>query len=308
LTSGALETLDKLGVPVVGLPKQALPAHLAKYQGDAYANVGSLTEPAFERVFAARPDLIIISGRQQAMYDEFRAIAPTIYLGVDFARYMESFEENVRLLAAIFGKEEQAEAELAAIKQSVDELKALAAEKGGPALVVLVNEGRASAYGPGSRYGMIHDDFGFPPVDAGIVASTHGQSISFEYILEKNPEYLFVIDRTAAIGGQSSAKATIENDLVKMTRAYQNGNIIYLDPAVWYLSGAASSRWPRWWRKCGRRWSNDSFAPAAEDSSGQGKPCPLRVLKGAGAWDAGRRAPPGQARRRPAGWASASAS
>jgi len=234
---GALETLDKLGVPVVGLPKQALPAHLAKYQGDAYANVGSLTEPAFERVFAARPDLIIISGRQQAMYDEFRAIAPTIYLGVDFARYMESFEENVRLLAAIFGKEEQAEAELAAIKQSVDELKALAAEKGGPALVVLVNEGRASAYGPGSRYGMIHDDFGFPPVDAGIVASTHGQSISFEYILEKNPEYLFVIDRTAAIGGQSSAKATIENDLVKMTRAYQNGNIIYLDPAVWYLSG-----------------------------------------------------------------------
>ena len=234
---GALETLDRLGVPVVGLPKQALPAHLVHYQGDAYANVGSLTEPAFERVYATRPDLIIISGRQQAMYEEFAAIAPTIYVGVDFSRYMESFSENVRMLAAIFGKVEQAEAELAAIEQAVSELRAMVAEKGGPALVLLVNEGRASAFGPGSRYGIIHDDLGFPPVDRGIVASTHGQSVSFEYILEKNPEYLFVIDRTAAIGGQSSARAVIENDLVKMTKAYQNGRIFYLDPAVWYLSG-----------------------------------------------------------------------
>ncbi|HLT57332.1 MAG TPA: siderophore ABC transporter substrate-binding protein [Limnochordales bacterium] len=234
---GALDTLDKLGVPVVGLPKQAVPAYLAKYMGDAYANVGSLVEPAFERVYAARPDLIIISTRQQDMYEEFQAIAPTLFLGVDYADYMGSFERNVRLLAAIFGKEEEAEAELAAIRESVDALRAAAAAQGGKALVVLVNEGRISAYGPGSRYGMIHDDFGFGAADEGIVASTHGQTVSFEYVLAKNPDYLFVIDRTAAIGGESSAKAVIENDLIKMTKAYQNGRIVYLDPGAWYLSG-----------------------------------------------------------------------
>ncbi|OUN00347.1 MAG: ABC transporter [Firmicutes bacterium ZCTH02-B6] len=234
---GALETLDRLGVPVVGLPKQGLPSYLAKYQGNEYANVGSLTEPAFERVYAARPDLIIISGRQQAMYEEFVAIAPTIYVSVDYNRYVDSFVENVRTLATIFGKEEQAEAELSAILRAVAEVRAKAEEKAGPALIVLHNEGRISAYGARSRFGIIHDELGFPVVDPGIVVSTHGQSVTFEYVLDKNPEYLFVVDRTAAIGGQGAAKATIENDLVKMTKAYQNGNIVYLDPAVWYLSG-----------------------------------------------------------------------
>ena len=94
-----------------------------------------------------------------------------------------------------------------------------------------------SAYGPGPRFGLIHDELGFAPADTKIVSSTHGQSISFEYILEKDPEILFVIDRTAAIGGESSAKAIIENRLVRFTQAYENEKIIYLEPDVWYLSG-----------------------------------------------------------------------
>ncbi len=75
------------------------------------------------------------------------------------------------------------------------------------------------------------------PVDENIEASTHGQSISFEYIVEKDPDFLFVIDRTAVVGGESSAKEVIENDLVKNTKAYKEGNIVYLDPNYWYLSG-----------------------------------------------------------------------
>lgn len=46
-----------------------------------------------------------------------------------------------------------------------------------------------------------------------------------------------MVDRGAAVGGQSSAKQTVENELVKKTNAYKNGNIVYLDPNYWYLSG-----------------------------------------------------------------------
>ncbi len=53
------------------------------------------------------------------------------------------------------------------------------------ALVVLVNEGQLSAYGKGSRFGLIHDTFGFKAADDKIEASTHGQSVSYEYVLEK---------------------------------------------------------------------------------------------------------------------------
>lgn len=48
---------------------------------------------------------------------------------------------------------------------------------------------------------------------------------------------LFVIDRTAATGGQSTIKADMENEIIKKTQAYQNKKIVYLDGPLWYLSG-----------------------------------------------------------------------
>jgi iron complex transport system substrate-binding protein len=85
---------------------------------------------------------------------------------------------------------------------------------------------------------LIHEELGFTPVDENIEVSRHGQSISFEYILEKNPDYLFVIDRSAVVGNSDiNARQTIENDLVRKTDAYKNGRIVYLNPNYWYLSG-----------------------------------------------------------------------
>ena len=57
------------------------------------------------------------------------------------------------------------------------------------ALLVLVNESKISAFGDGSRYGMVFQKFGFKPIDDSIKSSTHGQSVGFEYILEKNPDF-----------------------------------------------------------------------------------------------------------------------
>jgi len=116
-------------------------------------------------------------------------------------------------------------------------VKKKAEEANKNALILLANEGKVSAFGPGSRFGLIHDVLGFKPVDPNIEVSTHGQSVSFEYILEKNPDYLFVVDRTAVVGGKTNAKDTVENELVKKTKAYQEGHIVYLDPNFWYLSG-----------------------------------------------------------------------
>lgn len=45
------------------------------------------------------------------------------------------------------------------------------------------------------------------------------------------------MDRGAAIGGESSAKSVVENELVKKTNAYKNDHIVYLNPEYWYLSG-----------------------------------------------------------------------
>jgi iron complex transport system substrate-binding protein len=234
---GVLDSLDKMGVEVAGVPQATIPSYLSKYKDTKYVNTGSLKEPDFEKINEVQPDLIIISDRQAELYKKFAEIAPTIHMTIDYKNYMTSFKENMKTLGNIFGKESFVEEELEKVDQTIEKLHDKAAASGKNALIILANDGKVSAYGPGSRFGIIHDVFGVTPVDKNIEVSTHGQSISFEYIVEKNPDYLFVIDRGAVVGGQSSAKQVVENDLVKNTKAFKDGNIVYLDPNFWYLSG-----------------------------------------------------------------------
>jgi iron complex transport system substrate-binding protein len=234
---GILDTLDEIGVEVAGLPQANVPAYLSKFEDAKYKNLGSLKEPDFEAIHAMKPDVIFISGRQADLYKEFSEIAPTVYVGLDTAHYMDSFKENMNLVANIFDKEDEMKAELAEIDEQIAAINEKTANVDEKALIVLGSEGKVSAYGPNSRFGLIHDVFGFEAADEKIEVSTHGQNVTFEYIVETNPDILFVVDRDAAVGTDSSVKDSIENDLVKKTNAYKNGKIIYLNADYWYLSG-----------------------------------------------------------------------
>ncbi|MGO4890541.1 hypothetical protein ACJ2A9_22570 [Anaerobacillus sp. MEB173] len=50
------------------------------------------------------------------------------------------------------------------------------------------------------------------PADESIEVSTHGMNVSFEYIVEKDPDYLFVVNRDAVTAGKPAAQQTIENE------------------------------------------------------------------------------------------------
>jgi iron complex transport system substrate-binding protein len=234
---GILDTLDELGVEVTGIPQTTIPTYLEKYAADTYTNVGSLKEPDFEAIHAMQPDVIFISARQAELYEEFADIAPTVFVELDYANYMESFEKNMNLIGKIFGKEDVVASEIEEINAGTEALKEKTTALNKKGLILLANEGKVSAYGPGSRFGIIHDVFGFGAADEGIEVSTHGQSITFEYVLETNPDVLFVIDRNTAVGADAAAKDTIENELVQKTTAFKEGKIIYLEPNNWYLSG-----------------------------------------------------------------------
>lgn len=234
--NGSLDTLDALGVGerVIGAPTKSLPGYLSSYQ--KVENAGGIKEPDLEKINQLQPDLIIISGRQRDFKEDLNAIAPTIFLSVDAKDTWNSTKQNIQTLATIFGKETVATEKIATLDQEITALQAQAKDSG-KALVTLVNEGQLSAYGKGSRFGIIHDTFGFPEADDKIEASTHGQSVSYEYVLEKNPDILFVIDRTKAIGGDTSKDDVAANELVKETNAGKNHKVIQLAPDIWYLSG-----------------------------------------------------------------------
>ena len=58
-------------------------------------------------------------------------------------------------------------------------------------------------------------------------------------VVELDPDYMFVLDRDAAIGtdGAQLAKEIVENELVMDTNVYKDGHIVYLaNPTVWYTA------------------------------------------------------------------------
>lgn len=233
---GILDALDALEVEVAGVVKSSLPDYLKKYDADDYEAVGGLKEPDMEKIYEMQPDLIIISGRQASYYEELSKIAPTINLNVSNEDYMGSFTENMNVLGQIFDKEKEVKNKLADVEKSIKNLNEKATEKNVNGLITLANDGEFSVYGEGSRFGILHQEFGIKPVDTTIEDSTHGVKSTFEYVVEKNPDYLFVVDRSAVTGGSKSAKELFENELIKKTDAYKNDNIVYLDAAVWYTA------------------------------------------------------------------------
>jgi iron complex transport system substrate-binding protein len=232
----SLDTLDALGVEVAGLPTASLPDYLSEYADDEYLKVGSLFEPDYEAVAAAEPDLIIVAARSAAVLPELQKIAPTIDLTMQSGDYYDSFAQNVTTLGEIFGKEAEAADALAAIESKIADAQDLAADAG-DALILNVSGGEISAFGPGSRYGWLHDELGVTPVIEDVEAATHGDPVSFEFVLEADPEWLFVIDRDSAVGTEDSASAqeVLDNELIEQTAAAKNDHIVYLSPVEWYI-------------------------------------------------------------------------
>ena len=239
LDINALDIIDALGVEPAGVPGSNLPSYLSKYASDDYAKVGSLFEPDYEAINAAEPDLVIVGGRSRTKFREVSEIAPTIDLSVDSEPFTEALKANITTLGEIFDRREKAAEMIATFDDKVQELKKSASDAG-TALILVTNAGKVGAYGPNSRVGWLHKEIGFRPVEDDIDDRFHGGDIvSFEYILEKDPDWLFVIDRDAGVGNAgNSARATLDNELVARTQAARNGRTVYLDPQAAYVVSA----------------------------------------------------------------------
>lgn len=232
----ALDILDALGVKAAAAPGGLRPSYLADAAGDA--PIGTLFEPDMEAVAALAPDLIIVGGRSAPQYDALSALAPTIDLTVEPAAMVQAVRDNTMALGRLFGREAEAEALVAGLDAEIAATRA-AAEGAGAALMVLTTGGRMSAHGPQGRFAALFNDFGVEPAVAELDPGNHGQSISHEFIMQANPDWLFVLDRDAAIGREGTpAKAFLDNPLVAQTRAWRAGNVVYVAGERWYLVGA----------------------------------------------------------------------
>lgn len=238
---GAVDTLSKLGVKIGASVDAQRLAYLDAPLKDA-VKAGTLFEPNYEALNAYNPQLIVIGSRmaKDKVSDELAKLAPTIDMTAQTDNMKESAKARIDAYGRIFGKQAEADALKAEIDKTFADAKAAAQGKG-KGLVILVNAGKLSAFGPDSRLGgWIHRDIGVPAVDEAIKEGSHGQPVSFEYIKEKNPDWLFVLDRSAAIGEEGqAAREVLNNPLVAQSTAWKKGQVVYLPPETYLAAGGA---------------------------------------------------------------------
>jgi len=238
LDFASLENIGLINAPVVGLTKLAVPSYLKKYEEDeSIVNVGSLVEVNLEKINELNPDLILAGGRLSESYKSLSRIAPTIITFFDMDDPLGALQKDLSNLGLIFQEQEIYSKVYSDLMAKIEKVRNTAEASDEKALVVLHNQGRFSAYGSGSRFGLIHDILGLKEASPGLDTHLHGTRASSEFIKETNPDILFIVDRSAAIGDQPLNREDVENELIRRTNAYEKDQIIYLNSEAWYLSG-----------------------------------------------------------------------
>ena len=241
LDMASLDILDALGVGnrVVGTASTSLD-YLQSYINEDIANLGTIKEADLEAVMSCEPDVIFIGGRLAApMMPSAKSLPWCTFPPIRNRGVVESVRKNANTIASLFGLEEEVDSLMADFDSRIAALAEFA--EGKTAIVGLVTSGGFNVLGNDGRCSMICREVGFENigVDAEIDTATHGNEASFEFVVEKDPDYIFVLDRDAAIQteGAQLAQEIVENELVKGTRAYTDGHIVYLSsPAVWYTA------------------------------------------------------------------------
>jgi iron complex transport system substrate-binding protein len=234
----AFDNLQALGIAVAGVPSSNAPSYLQGLVPADALQIGSLFEPDFEGIAAAEADVYFVSARSASAYPTAKDILPTIDLSLaDNSDIIGGIKGNLTKLGEIFGVADKAAELNAALDAKVGEVKAAADGKGN-ALVLVTNAGNVGVYGPDSRVAWIHNQVGIPSAMQNVKDGDHGgDGVSFEFILETNPDWLFVVDRDAGTGASTGAAAALlDNELVNQTKAAKEGHIVYLDPQAAYIT------------------------------------------------------------------------
>lgn len=242
-------TLNDLGVELDGIPASTagLPEDLAGLAD--VTTVGTVREPDFEGISALEPDLVIIAGRSGTpeVLAEMKKITPNVIdMSVrweDPADQLGLIEERTVDLGSIFGREAEAQALMDEATSAVEEIHDEVTAAGTKAMMVQVSGGTVSAYGPGSRFGILHEAFGFADTGAPVdTENSHGQEISQEFFTQYNPDVIYVLDRSKTIGEQAQgALEALNNGLVDTTNAAKNDKIVEVEGFSWYIADNAPS-------------------------------------------------------------------
>ncbi|GIN73746.1 iron ABC transporter substrate-binding protein [Bacillus sp. J14TS2] len=253
LDSRTFQTLSDWGIELAAAPRDLIPEDIPYATDESIENIGNHREPNLEVIAAVDPDLVIVGQRFGNYYEDIKELVPNaavIDLNFDVSEEAETPGENLEngfkdvtnSLGQIFDKKEEAEQLTADFDQAIEDAKS-AYNGSDKVMSVIVSGGDINFAAPhsGRVWGPLYDIFDWTPaLEIDKASADHqGDDISVEAIAETDPDWIFVMDRDAAIS--SEEEATPAQDVIDNAPALQNttavteGKIVYA-PADTYTN------------------------------------------------------------------------
>ncbi len=245
LDSRSFETLSDWGIELAAVPKAVMPADSPYVSNEAVLDIGNHREPNLEIIAAIDPELVIIGQRFAEFYDEVKALVPNaVVIDLDFdvseaaenpgQNLVDGFINLTISLGKIFNKNDEATQLITDFERAIESAKA--SYNGTDKMIsVIVSGGNIGYSAPksGRVWGPIADVLGWTSaLDVNNSSSDHqGDDISVEAIAQSNPDWIFVLDRDAAVSSTTDAvpaQDVIDNSpALQNTKAVKEGNIVY---------------------------------------------------------------------------------
>ncbi|AIQ52493.1 siderophore ABC transporter substrate-binding protein [Paenibacillus sp. FSL R7-0331] len=245
LDNRTFETLSSWDIELAAVPKDVMPADSPYVADEAVQNIGNHREPNLELLASIEPDLVIVGQRFAGFYEDIKKLVPNAAVidlnfdvsaeaGTPGANLVNGLKDATTNLGKIFDKEDEA------VKLTADFDKAIEAAKSAyngtdkiMSVVVSAGEIGFSAPHSGRVWGPLYEVFGWTSaLEVNNASSDHqGDDISVEAIAQSNPDWIFVLDRDAAVSAESDsvpAQDVIDNaPALKNTTAITKGQIVY---------------------------------------------------------------------------------
>lgn len=207
----------------------------------AIPSAGAVYSLNLESVIAAKPDLIITqTGVQTTAAAKLKEMGYTII--ETNAKTLQSLGEVYEGFGKLLGATEQAEQKVEEIYKGIAQIQSKLPKEKKTCVILYVTSNTVSVKLDSSIAGDISYMLGLENIASGLPADTLGSEntpLDIEYIVEQNPDYVFV---TSMVSDNDTAKNMVEtmfhdNPAWSTVKAISEGNIIYL-PQQYYLYNA----------------------------------------------------------------------
>ncbi|MGL5978825.1 MAG: ABC transporter substrate-binding protein [Erysipelotrichaceae bacterium] len=236
--SGATEELVLLEMNVVGTANidSYITDQVPSYMADALEGVSIVGHSMMdtmdmEAILAAEPDLIIMSQRQEKIYEQLSAIAPTVMM----KEYDNNWEERFLDVAALFEKTDVATSWLETYAQTAESLgESVVAAKGEQTYLVLLAStgGQFFVFSDAGIGSIIYDDMKLAkPDNMPEQDNISLPMITMEGLTEIDADHLFIM------AGASEKQELEASSVFNSLRAVEGDEVTYLELSPYFTQG-----------------------------------------------------------------------